>query len=173
MLAAKLISIFLKDTAIALIDHKGVKHHCGSENLQPSVILRLTTSTVHWRLLFRPQIAFGEGYMTGEIQFEKGTLKDLMEIVFRCQRTLRDGAWGDWLKYWEFLRSAMQRWAHFNSKARSLRNVGHHYEFASSFFEKFLDPAMQYTCGYFRSGALPAGEEHLDLLSGTTHRRSQ
>jgi hypothetical protein len=63
MLAAKLISIFLKDIAIALIDIKGVTHHCGSKNLPPSVVLRLKVGAVPWRFLFGPQIALGEGYM--------------------------------------------------------------------------------------------------------------
>jgi cyclopropane-fatty-acyl-phospholipid synthase len=158
MLAAKLISKFLSDGTITLIDHHGVEHHCGMKESEPSLKVRLTNSSIQWKLLFNPQVAAGEGYMNGEILIEQGTLRDFMDIIFRHQQIANEITWANWLPFATALRSLIGRVYQLNSLILSRRNVKHHYDIGNSMYEKFLGPTMQYSCAYFPPSVLPLGK---------------
>jgi cyclopropane-fatty-acyl-phospholipid synthase len=159
MLVVKLISKFLTDGAITLIDHKGVSHHCGVKGRVPSVIVRLTNASIPWKLLLNPQIAAGEGYMNGEVILENGTLRDFMELIFRHQQIANEITWTSWLPYTALARSIVGRLYQLNSLLLSRRNVKHHYDIGNSMYEKFLGSTMQYSCAYFPPDVLPIGKE--------------
>jgi cyclopropane-fatty-acyl-phospholipid synthase len=158
MLAVKLIGQFLSDGAIILIDHKGVPHHCGVKDRKPSLIVRLTNPRIQWKLLLSPQIAAGEGYMTGEIKIEHGTLRDFMDLIFRHQQIANEITWTKWLPYTSSIKSAIGRLYQLNSLILSRKNVKHHYDIGNDIYEKFLGPTMQYSCAYFPPNVLPIGK---------------
>lgn len=165
MLAAKLLAGVLRDASIIVVDHLGVAHHCGPAHVTPSICVRVHDAATAWHLLFSPQIAFGEGYVSGAITIEKGSLRDLMRLAAHEQYLWHQTAS-------PLLRQASSLWAAFrnrldqiNSKTRSKRNVEQHYDIGNEVFELFLDPAMQYTCAYFPDEAVVVGceavEQHL------------
>ncbi|MGO9174347.1 MAG: class I SAM-dependent methyltransferase [Rhodomicrobium sp.] len=156
MLAAKLLSAFLTDASLLLIDHKGAEYHCGPKTVKPSIAVRLRNPADRWRFLLAPRVTFGEGYTAGEIVIEKGSLRDLVALISKAHRTWRQTTprpLQNLLRSW----SAATNFIHqVNTKARSRRNAQHHYDIKSRVFELFLDPAMQYTCAYFTEDVLPA-----------------
>ena len=159
MLAARLLGIMLRDSAIMLIDPQGTEHHCGPKHIVPAIALRVHTREAARRLLLRPQLAFGEGFVRGEITFQKGSLRDFMRLVAsQRQRWLQTAS--PLGRQFANLCAAVGNYLHqFNTRARARRNVHRHYDIGNRIFELFLDPAMQYTCAFFPPDVLPAGRQ--------------
>src|SRR5262249_48103865 len=152
-------SALLRDAAILLIDHRGHEHHCGPRHLRPSVVVRMHDPRLPWRFLLRPQLAFGEGYTTGAVTLDKGTLRDLMHIFFRPLQILCDGNPGLLMRVVRARNVAKRHIEQLNTRTRAQRNVKHHYDIGNRVFELFLDPTMQYTCAYFSDDVLPPRTE--------------
>jgi cyclopropane-fatty-acyl-phospholipid synthase len=49
-----------------------------------------------------------------------------------------------------------------NWKPAALRNVSHHYDVGNDFYQLFLDPDLQYSCGYFTDPANDVTQAQLD-----------
>jgi cyclopropane-fatty-acyl-phospholipid synthase len=159
MLFAKLLDSFLTERAIEIVDHRGRRFHCGPKSIEPSIVARFCNAATQWRLLLKPQVAAGEGYMNGSIVLEKGTIRDLMAVVFReheiaCERQRRDFI--DEGK----LHLLMRRLHQMNARAASRRNVKHHYDIGNDVYELFLGPTMQYSCAYWPASITP--QDHVE-----------
>lgn len=86
-----------------------------------------------WRLLRRPDLAFGEAFMAGRLEVD-GDLVGLLDRVFR----IKAGARTRW------------RWrAPVNTRRASRDNVHHHYDIGNEFYRLWLDDDLVYTCAYF------------------------
>ena len=101
-----------------------------------------------WRLVAKPDLAFGEAYMDGRLTVGDGGLESLMEFLMRNAE--------HWRRHWPgrlslCLGNATAWFRHLNPPARSRRNVAHHYDLTDGLFETFLDPWRQYSCAYFHS----------------------
>jgi cyclopropane-fatty-acyl-phospholipid synthase len=95
------------------------------------------------KLLFSPEIAFGDAYTDGRIVVD-GDLVQLMEHVVRLMRVTRS----------EGCRRVSSRWlqrVQANTIAGSARNIHHHYDLTTDFYRLWLDSGLVYTCGYFPS----------------------
>ena len=93
------------------------------------------------RLMLNPEIGFGEGYAKGNIEV-KGDLVGSLEAAYRAWPT--DGVgWRGRLASgaWEHL--------HANTQRRSRQNVHYHYDLKTSFYQRWLDSQLVYTCAYF------------------------
>jgi cyclopropane-fatty-acyl-phospholipid synthase len=92
-----------------------------------------------FRLLFHPELAFGEAYVDGRIEVD-GDLVRLIEAVFQAPvhpvagRILR--------------RSHRPR---RNTLAGSRHNIHRHYDLGNDFYRLWLDERMLYTCAYYPS----------------------
>ncbi len=94
------------------------------------------------KLLFTPEIAFGDGYTDGRIVVD-GDLVQLMERVIRRMRMTKPEGWA---------RRVSSRWlqrVQANTIAGSARNIHHHYDLTTDFYRLWLDSRLVYTCGYF------------------------
>jgi cyclopropane-fatty-acyl-phospholipid synthase len=98
-------------------------------------------------LLRRPDLAFGEAYMSGHLEVN-GNLVGALEALYRVEA---DGA--GWpralrgLRTWtERVRSRVIR-PHGRQAAR--HNIHHHYDLGNDFYRRWLDREMVYTCAYF------------------------
>ena len=74
-LARFLNKLFKKDGFI-LIDANLKKYIIGEPENQNPIILKILNKKLHYKLLFRPDLYFGEAYSNGDIEFENGTLTD-------------------------------------------------------------------------------------------------
>ncbi|HYM07359.1 MAG TPA: cyclopropane-fatty-acyl-phospholipid synthase family protein [Terriglobales bacterium] len=96
------------------------------------------------RLLFSPEIAFGDAYTDGRIVVD-GDLVQLMEQVIRLMRFTKPEGW---------FRRMSSRWlqrVQANTIAGSARNIHHHYDLTTDFYRLWLDSRLVYTCAYFPS----------------------
>jgi len=92
-------------------------------------------------LLANPEYYFGELYTAGRIQVE-GDLVELLNLVYRALYSNRMSLQLGFL-------SLARRLVSMNYFSNAHRNIQHHYDIGNSFYEKWLDRQMQYTCAYF------------------------
>ncbi len=159
MLLARFMRALIQSGRLTLIDSGGRNREFGPATGTPRVTVRLHDTALHWKLVLRPKLAFGEAYMDGTLTIEEGSLYDLLEILCRnCQvyenmaigRIL--GVIGNWT-----------RWFHqHNPVRRSQRNVAHHYDLSGRLYELFLDDDQQYSCAYFTNNNKSLSEAQAD-----------
>lgn len=109
-----------------------------------------------WKLLWQPDLGFGEGYMNGTIQLD-GDLAVLMESVNRALSSRRVAS----------ARASRAATAPSSRLASAKTHVRHHYDLGNEFFEWWLDEAMVYTCAYYETPAMTleaAQEAKLDYV---------
>ncbi|MCC6917666.1 MAG: class I SAM-dependent methyltransferase [Alphaproteobacteria bacterium] len=135
----------VKTGHLELVTHKGRRFTMG-DPAAPKVVVRLNTAGIARRLLRDPSLALGEGYMDGEIDMLEGSIADLLELFARDIGT-GDGSWP--MRALRAVRFAGRRIAQLNPRARSRRNVAHHYDLSGRLYDLFLDPERQYSCAFF------------------------
>jgi len=115
-----------------------------------SVQARTNTSGIHLLihdrsalllLLVNPEYYFGELYTAGRIQVE-GDLVELLNLVYRALYSNR-------MSLQLALFSLARKVVSMDYFSNAHRNIQHHYDIGNSFYEKWLDRQMQYTCAYF------------------------
>lgn len=111
----------------------------GSES--PVATLRIRDRSTLMRLISRPDLYFGEAYMTGGLEVE-GDLVQFLVATYRAQDAADTRAK-------EVTRKLVNR-RKPNSLIGSRSNIHHHYDIGNEFYKLWLDTeAMQYTCAYF------------------------
>ena len=112
----------------------------------PPVAVRFTTPSAQRAVMLDPELKLGEAYMDGSFVVERGTIADVLDLLFRQE----------WRPppHWNLprlLRYLLRRLQQFNPRARSRNNVAHHYDLDGRLYSLFLDGDQQYSCGYFES----------------------
>jgi cyclopropane-fatty-acyl-phospholipid synthase len=134
---------------LTYIDPAGKAQRYGDGN-GPPVTVRIASRRLERRLVIDPQLALGEGYMSGELRMERGRIYDLLELVLSNAQAHPVPAWARVL---DALRYLIRRATQFNPKGRARRNVAHHYDIDGAIYDLFLDRDRQYSCAYFTPGA--------------------
>jgi len=120
----------------------------------PTAGIELRTARAERRLLTNPGLAFGEGYMDGEIATLPGSsFYDAMDLL--VINWMEQGHAGE--RVMEKLRWLRRRFDQLNPAGRARRNVAHHYDLNGRLYALFLDRDRQYSCAYF-----PTGNETLE-----------
>ena len=91
-----------------------------------------------------PETAVGDAYMEGALVLERGDIYDLLDLAGRnmAHRPVPRHA------------SSLKRWRHDllatrNARRQARRNVHRHYDLSNTFYRRFLDADLQYSCAYF------------------------
>jgi cyclopropane-fatty-acyl-phospholipid synthase len=92
-----------------------------------------------WRLLWDPELAFGEAYEDGRV----GVDGDLLAFLEHAYRGWHDQRWD---RLHHALRSAGRR---FGDLVGTRRDVQSHYDLGNDFYRLWLDRQLVYTCAYF------------------------
>ena len=112
----------------------------------PPLAIRFTCpSALLWALL-DPDLRVGESYMDGTLVVERGSVTDLLVLLFSQDRSGKPTVWAkpQWL-----MRYFWRRLEQFNSRNRAQKNVAHHYDLDARLYALFLDRDRQYSCAYF------------------------
>ena len=134
--------------ALLLTTSDGKTHLYGDPAAEP-VRIRLADSATAGRIGRNPALATGEAFMDGRLIVESGDIMDLLQLV---TANLRWDRCNDLhVSLWNQQRIAA-KWDELNARARSKRNVAHHYDLSDKLYDLFLDPERQYSCAYFREG---------------------
>jgi cyclopropane-fatty-acyl-phospholipid synthase len=113
----------------------------------PQVAVRFSSASAQRAVLLDPELKLGEAYMEGTFVVERGSLAEVLAILFR--QDLRPSPRWAWPP--RLVRYLFRRLQHFNPRARARRNVAHHYDLDGRLYSLFLDADQQYSCAYFDS----------------------
>jgi cyclopropane-fatty-acyl-phospholipid synthase len=106
-------------------------------------------------LLCNPEMGFGDLYSSGEIEVE-GDLVQFLENVYESPEPIIARLFSRWLT-----------WIQSNSLGGARRNIHHHYDIPTDFYQLWLDPQLVYTCAYFPESSASLEEAQkakLDLV---------
>ncbi|MDC1146266.1 cyclopropane-fatty-acyl-phospholipid synthase [Candidatus Pelagibacter sp.] len=146
-LARFLNKLFKKDGFI-LIDANSKKYIIGTPENKNPIVLKILNKKLHYKLLFRPDLYFGEAYSEGDIIFENGTLSDFLDLALM---NIGRNELNAFSKIINKLSGSYRYLTNFNFIKKSRMNVAHHYDLSDDLYDLFLDPKRQYSCGYFKN----------------------
>jgi len=146
-LARFLNNIFKKD-GFVLIDAFSNKYRIGTPFYKDPIVVRLLNKKLHYKLLFYPDLYFGEAYAEGDIEIENGSLTDFLNIALMNIGRTDINIFN---KILNKLRGSYRYLTNFNFIKKSKMNVAHHYDISDELYELFLDPKKQYSCAYFKN----------------------
>ena len=146
-LARFLDKLFQKDGFI-LIDAHSKKYIIGSPKNKIPITVKILDKKLHYKLLFRPDLYFGEAYSDGSIIIENGTLTDFLDIALM---NIGKGELNFFTKLINKLNNSYRYLTNFNFIKKSKMNVAYHYDLSDNLYSLFLDPKKQYSCGYFEN----------------------
>jgi cyclopropane-fatty-acyl-phospholipid synthase len=145
-----LLGKFFRAGELVIAIPGGRSYRLGVAGQKPRVVIALRDRTTLYRLIFNPELAWGEAYMDGRLTIEEGSLHDLLTLL---AINLRDSTESRLEKFGNFFRPLIQRLQQFNTALRARANVARHYDLPDQLFELFLDSNRQYSCAYFTDTA--------------------
>ena len=146
-LARFLNKLFKKDGFI-LIDANFKKYIIGTPENKNPIIIKILDKKLHYKLLIRPDLYFGEAYSDGDIIIENGSLSDFLDLALM---NIGRGELNFFSQLINKISGSYRYLTNFNFIKKSKMNVAHHYDLSDDLYDLFLDPKRQYSCGYFKN----------------------
>ena len=81
MQLARFLNKLFKKGGFILIDANSKKYIIGIPENKNPITLKILNKKLHYKLLFRPDLYFGEAYSDGDIKIENGTLTDFLDLA--------------------------------------------------------------------------------------------
>ena len=138
----------IKDDGFLLVDADKNKHLIGHPKKENPIILKILDKSLHSKLLFLPDLYFGEAYTDGSLVIENGTLTEFLDLAFR---NIGRGETNSYNAAINKMRGTYRFLTNFNLKKKSKSNVAHHYDISEKLYDLFLDENRQYSCAYFKN----------------------
>ena len=148
MQLARFLNKLFKEDGFILIDAKEQKYIIGNPKKEKPIILRLLDKKLHYKLLFYPDLYFGEAYANGTAKIENGSLTDFLDMALKNIGRNETNFFSEILNK---LRGSYRYFTNFNFIKKSKMNVAHHYNISDDFYDLFLDSKKQYSCAYFKN----------------------
>lgn len=148
MLLVRFLNSLFKKGSFVLIDADGKKHLIGHNQEAAKFTIRLKNKSLHYKLLFQPDLYFGEAYTEGSLVFEKGNLSDFLDLALENIGRKEINFFSE---LFNKCRGSLRYLTNFNFIKKSKMNVAHHYDISDDLYFLFLDPLKQYSCAYFKS----------------------
>ena len=146
-LARFLNKLFKKDGFI-LVDARSKKYIIGLPKNKIPITVKLLDKKLHYKLLFRPNLYFGEAYGNGDIVIENGNLTDFLDLALMNIGRDELNLFSQLINK---LSGSYRYLTNFNFIKKSKMNVSHHYDLSDDLYDLFLDPKRQYSCAYFKN----------------------
>ena len=140
-------NVFKKDGFI-LVDANSKKYIIGNPVKKKPIVLKILDKKLHYKLLFRPDLYFGEAYSEGNIIIENGTLTEFLDLALM---NIGRNELNFFSQTINRLTGSYRYLTNFNFIKKSKMNVAHHYDLSDDLYDLFLDPKRQYSCGYFEN----------------------
>ena len=110
----------------------------GQVSLCPTIpTIRLKDRKALIAVLLNPEMNFGDLYSQGDIEVE-GDLVSALEALYQAPDRLVTRLLSRWLN-----------WIQSCGLQGARRNIQHHYDISTDFYQLWLDPKLVYTCAYF------------------------
>ena len=137
-----------KYDGFVLIDSSSKKYVIGKPIKENPIIVKLLDKNLNYKLLWNPDLYFGEAYMNGSLIIENGTISEFLEIALRNIGRSDINIYG---KILNTIKGTFRYLTKFNKGLVSKNNVSHHYDISESLYDLFLDANRQYSCAYFKN----------------------
>ena len=147
MQLARFLNRLFKKDGFILIDAFSNNYIIGSPKNKNPIKLKILNKKLHYKLLFRPDLYFGEAYSEGDIIIENGTLTDFLDLALM---NIGRGELNFFSQLINKLSGSYRYLTNFNFIKKSKMNVAHHYDLSDDLYDLFLDPKRQYSCAYFK-----------------------
>jgi cyclopropane-fatty-acyl-phospholipid synthase len=144
-LLERMIARIVRRGRLEVIWSDGSISHYG-DGQGTAATLRFRDRAAERRVATNPELALGETYMDGGIEFPGDSLLEFIMIVNENWGAFRKVPWISSLAR---LRYAARHLAQNNTFLKARRNVAHHYDLDGRLYRLFLDEDMQYSCAYF------------------------
>jgi cyclopropane-fatty-acyl-phospholipid synthase len=146
-LARFLNKLFKKDGFI-LIDAESKKYIIGTPEKKIPITIQLLDKKLHYKLILRPDLYFGEAYAEGKIVIKEGTLTDFLDLALMNIGRKELNIFSQLINK---MSGSYRYLTNFNFIKKSKMNVAHHYDISDNLYDLFLDPKKQYSCAYFKN----------------------
>jgi len=159
-LLEQMLGKLLKRGELTIIGPGGQSHTFGTPDpeLRP-VTVRMADSRVAMEIARDPALGTIEAWMDDRLQLVEGEIIDLCMLIRRNQRWEERNRANTFMRKTGKLRHLLST---YNRKSDSLKNVVHHYDIGNDIYRLFLDPDMQYSCGYFTDPGNSIEQAQLD-----------
>ena len=148
MQLARFLNNTFKNDGFILVDADSKKYIIGTPQKKTPITLKILNKKLHYKLLFRPDLYFGEAYSDGDIIIENGTLTDFLDLALM---NIGRGELNFFSQFINKLSGSYRYLTNFNFIKKSKMNVAHHYDLSDELYDLFLDPKKQYSCAYFKN----------------------
>ena len=148
MYLAKFLNNLFKYDGFLLIDYNSKKFVIGKPIKKNPIIIKLLDKSLRYKLLFNPDLYFGEAYTNGSLKIENGTLTEFLEMALKNIGRNNINIYG---KIINKLKGTYRYLTNFNKVLVSKKNVSHHYDISEKLYDLFLDSNRQYSCAYFKN----------------------
>ena len=148
MKLARFLNDIFKNDGFILVDAMSKKYIIGTPQKKNPIIVKILNKKLHYKLLFRPDLYFGEAYSDGDIIIENGTLTDFLDLALM---NIGRGELNFFSQLINRLSGSYRYLTNFNFVKKSKMNVAHHYDLSDDLYDLFLDSKRQYSCAYFKN----------------------
>ena len=138
----------IKTDGFILIDGNQKKYTIGIPQKKIPITLKILDKKLHYKLLFHPDLYFGEAYADGSLVIENGSLTEFLEIAFKNIGRKEINNYGMIMNK---IKGIFRTFTNFNFAKKSKKNVAHHYDISEKLYDLFLDEKRQYSCAYFKN----------------------
>ena len=145
---AKIYNKLIKKDGFVIIDANNKKYVIGKPIKENPIILRLLDKKLNYKLIFSPDLYFGEAYTNGSLKIENGNLTEFLDIMFK---NFGRGEINNLSYILNKIRGTYRFLTNFNLISKSKKNVAHHYDISEKLYDLFLDEKRQYSCAYFKN----------------------
>ena len=140
MYLARFLNNTFKNDGFILIDADSKKYIIGYPQKKNPIILKILNKKLHYKLLLRPDLYFGEAYSDGDIIIENGTLTNFLDLALMNIGRKEINLFSQFINK---LSGSYRYLTNFNFIKKSKMNVAHHYDLSDGLYDLFLDPKKQ------------------------------
>ena len=148
MTLANFLNKLFKHDGFILIDSSSNKFIIGKPIKEKPITIKLLDKSLNYKLLFHPDLYFGEAYTDGSLVIENGTIAEFLDIALK---NIGRGDINIYGKILNRLKGTYRYLTSFNKIVKSKKNVSHHYDISEKLYDLFLDSNRQYSCAYFKN----------------------
>ena len=148
MQLAKFLNKLFKEGGLVLIDANSKKYVIGKPKGNNPITLKLLDKSLHYKLLFYPDLYFGEAYSKGSLTIENGTLTEFLNMALQNIGRKETNLFSELLNT---IRGSYRYLTNFNFIKKSKMNIARHYDISDDLYDLFLDSKRQYSCAYFKN----------------------
>ena len=148
MILARFLNKVFKKDGFILVDADKKKYIIGTPIKKNPIVVKLLDKKLHYKLLFNPDLYFGEAYTNGTLVIENSNISEFLDIAL-------SNIGRNEINYFSYIinkfRGSYRYLTNFNFIKKSRMNVSHHYDINDDLYDLFLDPKRQYSCAYFKN----------------------